>query len=121
MPTDESIEKGAATFEKLMGWKLDPKTLRDDFSRITIGNLFGDVWSRPGLALRDRSLVTVAALVVLGREQELRLHLRGALRVGVTQEEIREVILHLAHYGGWPVAAMATRVAEEVFREAARE
>jgi len=117
MPTDESIAKGAEIFERLMGWQVDPKAIEDDFSRVTMGNLFGDVWSRPGLELRDRSMITVAALIVLGREQELRLHLRGALRVGITREQIREMILHLAHYAGWPIAVGASRVAQEVFAE----
>jgi len=115
MPTEESITRGAEVCEKLMGWKLDPKALGDDFARITMGNLFGDVWSRPGLELRDRSMITVAALIVLGREHELRLHLGGALHVGISREQIQEMILHLAHYGGWPVAVSAGRVAQEVF------
>ena len=118
MPTDETLGKGTDVLEKLFGWKVDPKTIGDDFSRVTIGNLFGDVWSRPGLALRDRSMITVAALMVLGRENELKIHLRGALRVGISREQINEMILHLAHYGGWPIAAGASRVAAEVFKEA---
>jgi 4-carboxymuconolactone decarboxylase len=117
MPTEESIAKGTEVFEKLMGWKLDPKNVNEDFARITMGNLFGDVWSRPGLELRERSMITVAALIILGRETELKLHLRGALNVGITREKIQEMILHLAHYGGWPVAAGASRVAQEVFAE----
>lgn len=100
-----------------MGWHVDPAALQDDFARLTMGNLFGDVWNRPGLALRDRSMITVAALIVLGREQELKLHLRGALRVGLTRDEIKEMILHLAHYAGWPLAVGAGRVAQEVFGE----
>jgi 4-carboxymuconolactone decarboxylase len=117
MPTDENIAKGAEVLEKLLGWKVEPKSLGDDFSRVTIGNLFGDVWSRPGLELRERSMITVAALIALGRENELRIHLRGALRVGISREQILEMILHLAHYGGWPIAAGASRVANEVFKE----
>ena len=118
MPTDESIAKGAATFEKLLGWKVDPKNVGDDFARVTMGNLFGDIWSRPGLELRERSMITVAALIVLGREPELKFHLRGALNVGISREKIQEMILHLAHYAGWPVAVGASRVAQEVFAEA---
>jgi 4-carboxymuconolactone decarboxylase len=121
MPTDESIAKGTEMLEKLMGWKLDPAAVSDDFTRVTMGNLFGDVWSRPGLELRERSMITVAALIVLGRENELKLHLRGALNVGIPREKLREMILHLAHYGGWPVAVGAMRVAQEVFAEADRQ
>jgi 4-carboxymuconolactone decarboxylase len=118
MPTDESIAKGIARFEELMGWNVDPAALQDDFARVTMGNLFGDVWSRPGLALRDRSLITVATLIAQGREQELKLHLQGALRVGISRAEIQEIILHLAHYAGWPLAVGAGRVAQAVFAEA---
>jgi 4-carboxymuconolactone decarboxylase len=117
MPTEENIAKGAAILEELFGWKVDPKSVGDDFSRVTIGNLFGDVWTRPGLELRERSMITVAALIALGRENELKIHLRGALRVGISRQQILEMILHLAHYGGWPIAAGASRVANEVFKE----
>jgi len=117
MPTEDSIKKGAEVMEKLFGWKLDPKNVGDDFARVTIGNLFGDVWSRPGLELRDRSMVTVAALIVLARENELKVHLRGALNVGITRQQIQEMILQLAHYGGWPIAVAAGRAAQEVFTE----
>jgi len=117
MPTERDIAKGTEVLEKLFGWKVDPKSVGDDFNRVTIGNLFGDVWSRPGLELRDRSMITVAALMVLGRENELKIHLHGALRVGISREQISEMILHLAHYGGWPIAASASRVAAEVFKE----
>jgi 4-carboxymuconolactone decarboxylase len=120
MPTDESIAKGTEMLEKLMSWKLEPANVSDDFTRVTMGNLFGDIWSRPGLELRERSMITVAALIVLGRENELKLHLRGALNVGISREKLREMILHLAHYGGWPVAVGATRVAQEAFAEADR-
>ena len=78
--------------------------------------LFGDVWERPGLSKRDRSLITVAALTVLYRTDQLRGHIRRALDNGVTREEIGEMITHLAFYGGWPTAANASQVASEVFQ-----
>ncbi|HEU0021904.1 MAG TPA: carboxymuconolactone decarboxylase family protein [Dehalococcoidia bacterium] len=77
--------------------------------------LFGDVWERPGLSKRDRSLITVAALVALYRTNQLRGHIGRALDNGVTREEIGEVITHMAFYGGWPTAANAVQVAKEVF------
>ncbi len=77
--------------------------------------LFGDVWERPGLSKRDRSLITVATLIALYRTEQLRGHIGRALDNGVTEDEIGEVILHEAFYGGWPVAANASRVAKEVF------
>ena len=69
--------------------------------------LYGDVWERPGLSKRDRSLITVAALVALYRSDQLRGHLERALANGVTREEIGEVITHLAFYAGWPSAMTA--------------
>jgi 4-carboxymuconolactone decarboxylase len=79
--------------------------------------LFGDVWERPGLAPRDRSLITVAALVALYRTNELPVHLKKALQNGVTREELIELITHLAFYSGWPTAATAVGIARRVFEE----
>lgn len=77
--------------------------------------LYGDVWARPGLAPRDRSLVTVAALIAMNRPDQLRSHLALARTNGVTQAELVEVITHMAFYAGWPAAVTATTVAKEVF------
>lgn len=77
--------------------------------------LFGDVWERPGLSKRDRSLITVAALLSTYRPEQLRVHLQRALDNGVTQEEIGELITHLAFYSGWPTAMTAATIAHDVF------
>jgi 4-carboxymuconolactone decarboxylase len=82
--------------------------------------LFGDVWKRPGLSPRDRSLITVATLVALYRENELPTHLELALQNGVTRDELVELITHLAFYAGWPTAATAVGIARKVFEEAGR-
>jgi len=79
--------------------------------------LFGDVWERPQLSARDRSLVTVAALIAMNRPDQLRSHLARARANGLTQEELVEVITHLAFYSGWPNAITAVGVAREVFKE----
>jgi len=76
--------------------------------------LFGDVWERPGLSKRDRSLITVAALVALNRTQQLEGHLQRALANGVTKDEIVELITHLAFYSGWPTAMSAALTAKDV-------
>ena len=86
--------------------------------QLTDDVLFGDVWARPGLSKRDRSLVTVAALVALYRGNELPGHLRRALENGVTRDELVEAITHLAFYAGWPSAMSAMRAAKEVFANA---
>ena len=80
--------------------------------------LFGDVWERPELSKRDRSLATVAALVALHRPEQLRFHLGKALENGVKQEELIEVITHLAFYSGWPNAMSAIMVAKEMLSKA---
>ena len=84
-------------------------------AELTADVLFGDVWERPGLSKRDRSLITVAALIALYRTDQLRGHIGRALDNGVTKDEIGEVINHMAFYAGWPTAANAVRVAKEVF------
>ena len=84
---------------------------------LTDNVLFGDVWERPGLSKRDRSLITVAMLAALYRTDQLRGHIQRALGNGVTKEEIGEMITHIAFYGGWPTAVNAAGVAQEVFSE----
>ena len=94
--------------------------VRDVFPKLgelTDKVVFGDVWERPGLSKRDRSLATVAALVALSKTDQLRGHLWRALDNGVTREEIVELITHLAFYCGWPHAGSAALVAKEVFAE----
>jgi len=78
--------------------------------------LFGDVWARPQLSRRDRSLITVSALIAMNRPDQLRAHLALARQNGVTEEELAEAITHLAFYAGWPSAISAAGVAKEVFR-----
>src|ERR1051325_3354200 len=77
--------------------------------------LFGDVWERPDLSKRDRSLITVSALVALNRTEQLRFHIPRALENGVTKDELIELITHLAFYSGWPTAVSAAMVAKEMF------
>ena len=82
---------------------------------LTDNVLFGDVWEGPELSKRDRSLITVAALVALNREQQLTGHLGRALDNGVTKDELIGLITHLAFYSGWPTAMSAALVAKKVF------
>ena len=79
--------------------------------------LFGDVWERPQLSKRDRSLVTVSALIALNRPDQLRSHLARARDNGLTEEELVEAITHLAFYSGWPNAVTAVSVARDVFKK----
>ena len=81
--------------------------------------LFGDIWERPGLSKRDRSVITVSALVAMNRTEQLPFHLSRALENGVTKDELVELITHLAFYSGWPTAMSAMGLAKEAFRGSA--
>lgn len=105
---------GAATAGVLRA----PDEIALDWARLTRDVAFGSVWARPGLAIRDRSMITVAMLTALHMPEELRVHIGGALNVGVTRQEISEVIMHAAIYGGWPVAVEGMHIAAEVFASA---
>jgi 4-carboxymuconolactone decarboxylase len=87
------------------------------FAQLTDDVLFGDVWARPGLSPRDRSLATVSALVAMNRPDQLRHHLERALENGLTRDELIEAITHLAFYAGWPSGVTAVGVAKEVFQK----
>jgi 4-carboxymuconolactone decarboxylase len=100
--------------QRLMG-DIAPK-----LAQLTDSVLFGDVWARPGLSRRDRSLVTVSALIAMNRPDQLRSHLALARENGVTRDELVEAITHLAFYAGWPNAITAVTVAREVFAGSAR-
>ena len=84
-------------------------------TEITDSVLFEDIWQRPGLSPRDRSLITVASLVTAYRQNELPFHLKKALENGVTRDELVELITHLAFYAGWPTAGTAIGIARNVF------
>lgn len=82
---------------------------------MTNAYVYGDVWERPQLSKRDRSLVTIAALAALGWEDQLETHIARGLGNGLTREEVAEAITHLAMYAGWPAAMTASHVAVDVF------
>jgi 4-carboxymuconolactone decarboxylase len=89
-----------------------------DFQDLITRYAWGEIWARPGLDRKTRSCITLAALIALGREEELAMHVRAALRVGLTPDEIKEVLLHSAIYCGVPAANGAFAVAERVLDEA---
>jgi 4-carboxymuconolactone decarboxylase len=86
-------------------------------AELTDDVLFGDVWARPELSRRDRSLITVAALTALGRNDQLRSHLALAMDNGVTREELAEVATHIAFYAGWPAGMTAATLLKQVLDE----
>lgn len=108
----EAEEKsGPSRAQQLLGG-VAPK-----LAELTDDVLYADVWERPELSKRDRSLATVSALIAMNRPNQLRSHMSIALRNGVTEEELSEVITHLAFYSGWPSSVDAVGVAKEVFED----
>ena len=122
MTIENSVEfkQGLAIRKQVMGEAFVAKALGNttDFTRpmqqYIVKNAWGDVWQRPGLDLKTRSLITVAMLTALGKQHELKGHVRGALNNGATPDEISEVLLHASIYCGVPAAVEAYRSAAEV-------
>jgi 4-carboxymuconolactone decarboxylase len=121
---DERYERGLEVLGDIdpdMAGQLREKLgdLAPDLERMVVAFGFGDVYGRPGLGLREREIATVAALTALGTaERQLRVHLRAALNVGVTREELVEVVLQMAVYAGFPAALNGIAAVREVFAAA---
>lgn len=106
-----NLESARSRTQQLMG-EIAPK-----LAELTDDVLYADVWERPQLSQRDRSLVTVAALIALNRPDQLRSHLVRAKANGLTEEQLVETITHMAFYSGWPSAVSAVAIAKDVFAE----
>ena len=120
MSDEEKRNKGIAFFKKLVeGQERPAKSVRaampEKFTQYTMEHLFGDVWQGEELPLELRSLITCTILVALNREAEQRIHFPGARNLGVEREQLEGMITHAAHYAGWPCAASAFRVLNEVW------
>lgn len=119
----ERYEAGLKTRREVLGADYVDKAMAgvDDFSKPFVELLntycWNDIWNRPGLDRKTRSMLNLAMLSALGKEHELKLHLNGALNNGLTKEQIREVLLQVAIYCGVPAAVVAFRCAREVFKE----
>ena len=124
MPPEESrYDRGLATMRTVFGPGIE-SALKDlaatnpELARCLVEFPFGDIYARPGLDLKTREMLTVAALTVLGYPQaELKEHIRGAMNVGCTCNEIMEIILQMAVYAGFPAALEGVKTAASVFRE----
>lgn len=123
MNADQAYQKGLEVMEHLMGaagrervvnWfnEFDP-----DLARLVVEHAFGKVWTRPGLDTRSRSLITMATLAALNRGPQLRVHIRGALNLGIPEKEIVELLVHVGLYAGLPVMAEGLTAAREIFDE----
>ena len=122
-PHQERFDDGLKTRREVLGAAYVDKAMSgvDDFSRPFVELLntycWNDIWNRPGLDRKTRSMLNMAMLIALNRGPELKLHVNGALNNGLTKEQIREVMLQTAIYCGVPAAVEAFRVAREVFKE----
>ena len=121
--SNEKFEKGLKLRKQVLGAEYVEKSMAsaDSFSmpmqELSTEYCWGHVWTRPGLALRDRSLINIAMISALNRPHELKLHVKAALNNGLSREEIREVILQVAVYCGVPAGIDSTRIAREAFAE----
>jgi 4-carboxymuconolactone decarboxylase len=117
---DDLVKKGFELRTQLFGEKAAHagdeylKSFDEGFADFLNQQVFGNIWVRPGLPTKTRSMITMAALLALGRGPELRIHMRGALNLGITPAEIKELIIHLSQYSGVPTAVEAIRVFKEV-------
>lgn len=115
--TTERASKGRALLEQLCGEPNGLESFPETFRNYTLEHLFGDVWQGEELALEERSLVTCTILTALAREPEQRFHFAAAKRLGIPREKLLGMIVHTAHYAGWPNAVGALRSLEEVWPE----
>ena len=117
---EDTARKGLEVRAQLWGEKAAQdgdafmRNFDEGFAALINEQLFGTIWSRPGLPVRLRSLITMSVLMALGRAPELRLHMRGALNLGIAPEEIKELIVHVSQYSGVPTAVEAIRAFNEV-------
>jgi 4-carboxymuconolactone decarboxylase len=121
--SNEKYEKGLALRKQVLGKDYVEKSIAnaDDFSlpmqELSTEYCWGHVWSRPGLELRERSMINIAMISALNRPHELKLHVKAALNNGLTRDQIKEILLQVAIYCGVPAGIDSTRIAREAFAE----
>jgi 4-carboxymuconolactone decarboxylase len=124
---DPAYEAGLAVRRRVLGdahvkRSLDNATPFDaEFQELVTRHAWGDIWTRPGLDHRTRSLLTIALMAALGRHEELELHVRATRNTGATADDVKEVLLQVAVYAGVPAANSAFRIAKSAFEEMAKE
>ena len=119
MPLDDKDrKKGLEILKKMDLLKNDETPVSKDLLNQIIDMLYGTIWSRTEqLSLQERSMITLTVLVALNRENELKTHLRGAKNLGITKEKIEEMMLHVAHYSGFPTAVSASQLLNKIWDE----
>lgn len=113
MSTHNKRAAGEQLMRKLLGSLPPQGTFPADFMDLTIEHLFGTLWQRDGLELTERSMLTIAVLAALGREAELAVHVRGALNLDIPRTKLEEIMIHVAHYAGWPAGVSGLRVIKD--------
>lgn len=116
---DARFERGMRVLKKMgrANLMLNQKALSPEMYDMSVGHLFGDVWGRPGLSLRDRQLVTLAANIAMARPTGNHSHYLSSMRLGITQRQIIEVMIQVGHYTGWPTLSNAVRQFSEILEE----
>lgn len=113
--TDSSRAKGMAKMQEVYGFTVDPDEVEGPYVDFTVDHLFGEVWTRPELDIRDRRLMTIGVLAALDQPQLMEIQFSSALERGeLTEEQVRETVVHLTHYVGWPISTEINAVAERV-------
>ena len=119
MISEENFQRGLKVLKE-MGREntlFEQEDTCDDMYRLSVGYLFGEIWSRPNLTLRERQIVTLAANIAMARASGTHSHYRSAKKVGLTHEEICEIMIQVGAYAGWPAMAHANRQYREVLAE----
>src|ERR1019366_2833722 len=112
---ESSRARGIAKMEEVYGFSVDPDDIPGPYVAFTVDHLFGEVWTRPELDIRDRRLMTIGVLAALGQSPLVEIQFRSALERGeLTEDQVRETVVHLAHYIGWPLSTGVNAVAEKV-------
>ncbi|HEX9686679.1 MAG TPA: carboxymuconolactone decarboxylase family protein [Burkholderiales bacterium] len=113
------FERGMRVLKKMgrENLMLNQKALSPEMYEMSVGHLFGDVWGRPGLSLRDRQLVTLAANIAMARPTGNHSHYLSAMRLGITRRQIIEVMIQVGHYTGWPTLSNAVRQFTDILEE----
>jgi 4-carboxymuconolactone decarboxylase len=125
--TSELFDRGLQVRKEVLGTTYVDSALRtatsfnEDFQKLVTELAWGAVWSRPGLPRKTRSMLTIAMLAALGKHEELKLHVRASRNTGVTQDEVKEVLLQVAVYAGIPAANSAFQIARSVYEEQEEE
>lgn len=119
MEHGKRMKKGFEVLRKMgrLETMMNQKELYPDLYGLSVGYLFGEIWARPHLNIRDRELITLASNIALARPHGTHSHYRSAMQLGFTKEEIMETIIHVGHYAGWPAIAHAIIQFEEVLKK----